>query len=416
MAREQIISSIDIGSTKIRMVMAQILREEPHLQILGAVEVDANGINKGVVTDLDNATSSLSLCLEEAEKMIGRPIESAWLGISGGSIISQMSKGVVAIARSSGEIQEDDLRRAQAAAEMVAAPPNYENIHTLVQSYNVDAQTGIKDPIGMTGIRLESETILIMALSSQIKNITKCVFRAGVSVEDVVLGPLAASENALTAKQKELGTVLIDIGGSTTKMVVFEDGNFIHAAIIPIGSIHITSDIAIGLRSSIDAAEQIKLEYGNALAKQVQKRDMIVLSEFDDTETESVSRKQVAGIIEARVEEIFERVDAELKKIKRSGRLPAGVVLVGGGAKLPAMVDAAKHYLRLPVSLGFPKEADKAIDKVNDLSFSTAIGLIYWGAGSTEAHGNYSIGIPRGLKSITDKAPSLKRIIGFLKP
>lgn len=416
MARENIIASIDIGSTMVRMVIGQISRETGSLQIIGAVEVESHGINKGVVTNLDDATSTISHCLEEAEKMIGMPIESAWLGVSGGSIISQMSKGVVAIARSSGEIQDDDLRRALGAAEMVAAPPNFENIHTLVQSYNVDTQTGIKDPIGMTGIRLEAETTLIMALASQVKNMTKCVYRAGVSIEDIILGPLGAAEIALTAKQKELGTVLIDIGGATTKVVVFEDGNFIHAAIIPIGSIHITSDIAIGLRSSIEVAEQVKLEYGNAVAKPIQKKDTIILSEFDDAETESVSRKQVAEIIEARVEEIFERVDQELKKIKRSGRLPAGGVLVGGGAKLPGMVEAAKKYLRLPVSLGYPKESVTSIDKANDLSFSTALGLVYWGASSSEYRGGGFMKMPGGMKKVMDKVPSIKNLIGFLRP
>jgi cell division protein FtsA len=416
MAREHIIASIDIGSTMVRMVIGQINKETDSLQIIGAVEVEAHGINKGVVTNLDDATSTLSHCLEEAEKMIGLPIESVWLGISGGSIISQMSKGVVAIARSSGEIQEDDLLRALSAAEMVAAPPNYENIHTLVQSYNVDSQVGIKDPIGMTGIRLEAETTLIMALASQIKNATKCVYRAGVSIDDIILGPLGASEAALNAKQKELGTALIDVGGATTKLVVFEDGNFIHAAIIPIGSIHITSDIAIGLRSSIEVAEQVKLEYGTASAKPIQKREMIVLSEFDEAETESVSRKQVAEIIEARVEEIFERVDSELKKIKRSGRLPAGAVLIGGGAQLPGIIEAGKEYLKLPVSLGYPKEKITSVDKVNELAFSTALGLVYWGASSSESSRMSFIKMPGGMKKMMDKVPSIRNIIGFLRP
>jgi len=416
MARERIIASLDIGSTQVRMVVAQTSRENPELQILGAVEVESQGISKGVIMNLDDATSTISGCLEEAEKMIGRPIESTWIGISGGSIISQVSKGVVAIARSSGEIQDDDLSRALSAAEMVAAPPNYENLHTLVQSYNIDTQIGIKDPIGMTGIRLEAETTLIMALASQIKNITKCVYRAGVSIDDMVLGPLAASEIALTAKQRELGTVLIDIGGATTKLVVFEDCNFIHAAIIPIGSIHITSDIAIGLRSSIDVAEQIKLEYGSALAKSIQKKENILLSEFDQSETEAVSRKHVAEIIEARVEEIFERIDSELKKIKRSGRLPAGAVLVGAGAKLPHIVEAAKNYLELPVSLGYPVGISSTIDKAKDLSFSTALGLVYWGAGSSEGRGSSFVKMPGAIKRMFNRAPSIKKILGFLKP
>lgn len=415
MAREQIIASLDIGSTMIRMVMAQVNQQKNAAQILGAVEVESQGIVKGVVTDIDEATTAISNCLEEAEKMIGHPIESVWVAISGGSILSQVSKGVVAIARTSGEIQEDDLVRALNAAEMVAAPPNYENLHTLVQSYMVDNQVGIKDPVGMTGIRLEAESTLIMALSSQIKNLEKCIYRAGVSIDDIVLGSLAAAEGILNQKQRELGVILIDIGGPTTKLAVFEEGNFIHAAILPIGAGHITADIAIGLRTSLEVAEQVKLEYGQIAASGIPKKEMIMLSEFDDSEEESVPRRHVIEIIDARMEEILDKVDQELRKVKRSGRLPAGAVLVGGGSKLSGIVDAAKKNLRLPVSLGYPKEMVETIDKANDLSFATALGLIYWALGSRETM-HRSFHVPDPLKRFFDKFFPVKKIGGFLKP
>ena len=414
MPRDFIFASLDIGSTRIRVVMAQISPEGDTLNILGAVDVESVGVTRGVVTNIDEATSAISHALDEGEKMIGRPIESVWVGISGGSIISQVSKGVVAIARTSGEIREDDLTRAQQAAEMVAAPPNYENLHTLVQSYAVDNQLGVKDPVGMTGIRLEAEATLIMALASQIKKVTKCVYRAGVSIDDIVLGPLAATESVLNPKQRELGVVLIDIGGPTTKMVVFEEGNFIHAAIIPVGSVHITNDLAIGLRTSLDVAEQVKKDYGTALSAAIPKKDMIDLSEFDELETESVSRKHVAEIIEARTEEILDKVDAELRKVKRSGRLPAGAVLVGGGAELPHLVDAAKKQLKLPVSLGYPREIETTVDKINDLSFATALGLIYWALGSGETGSHSMFKVPGFLKKMGNVS-IFKKIGGMLR-
>jgi len=416
MAKEEIICGLDIGSTHVRMVVGQLLPEEEGLKIIGAAEVPAEGINKGVINSIEDATSSISSCIEKIERMTGLPVTSAWVSISGIHIIYQVSKGVVAVSKTDGEISKEDIDRSIEAAQAVATPPNYEILHVIPRSFAVDSQDGIKDPIGMTGIRLEVEAQIIQGLSSQIKNLTKCVYRTGLDIEDLVLSILAAADSTLTNRQKELGVVVVNIGGPTTSIAVFEEGDLMHTAVLPIGSVHITSDIAIGLRTSIDVAEKIKKEYGSALAKDVSKRDEVDLTEFDDQETERVSRKYVCDIIEARVEEIFEKVDEELKKIERSGMLPAGVVLTGGGAKLNGLVDAAKKKLRLPATLGNPVNISIPIDRVNDPSFTTALGLVVTGSLASRQEGGKFDKILSRFKSVDQAKDKMRRWVKRLVP
>lgn len=416
MAEQEIITGLDIGSSSIRIAVGQVSADAEKIHIIGSAEVPAEGISKGIISSIEDAVSSISACIEKAERMIGVPIQTAWVGISGSHIISQESRGVVAVARSDGEISEDDIARSVEAARTVATPPNYEILHVIPKSFTVDGQHGIKDPLGMTGVRIEVDTQIIQGLSSQIKNLTKAVYRPGINIEDLVLSILATSEAVLTARQKELGTVVINIGGATTSMAVFEEGDILHTAVLPIGSDHITSDIAIGLRIAIDTAEKIKLEIGTAVSSKLSKRDEIDVGKMEDKESNFVSKKYISEIIEARVDEIFDKVDAELKKLDKSGKLPAGAVLTGGGAKLKGIVEAAKKRLRLPASEGMPLSITSAIDKINDPSFSTAIGLVIWG-NQLEAHrGGRGFGqvlkyIPN-IQGVTDKAKKLfKKII-----
>ncbi|MFA6322955.1 MAG: cell division protein FtsA [Candidatus Buchananbacteria bacterium] len=409
MAEKDIIAGLDIGSSAIRLAVGQIIGDQEKIHIIGSAEVPAQGISKGIISSIEDAVSSISACLEKAERMIGMPIDSAWVGISGSHIISQESHGVVAVSRSDGEISEDDVERAIEAARTVATPQNYEILHVIPKNFMVDGQTGIKDPVGMTGVRLEVDTQIIQGLSSQIKNITKAVYRPGVNIEDLVLSILATAEAVLSNRQKELGVAVINIGGSTTSLAVFEEGDILHTAVMPIGSDHITSDIAIGLRISIDAAENIKLEYGTADSTDIPKREEIDIGALEGKESNYVSRKYIAEITEARVEEIFERIDLELKKIERSGKLPAGIVLTGAGSKLNGLVEAAKKSLRLPASLGQPINVSSAIDKVSDPAFSTAIGLVVWGSQMQSRQtrggfGNFLGFLPlKGLGNLTKK-------------
>jgi len=392
MNRGDIITGLDVGSTTIRLVIGELVDdgtgESTNLHIIGVAESPSQGISKGVVTSIEDAVSSLTTCLEKAERMAGVPLEKAYVSISGAHIIAQPSKGVIAVSKANGEINEDDVDRVIEAAQAVATPPNYEILHVIPRSYTVDNQTNIKDPVGMTGVRLEVDAQIIQGLSSQIKNLTKGVYRTGLDIEDLVFGGLAAAESTLDKQQKELGVALVNIGGATTSIVVIEEGDVLHTAVLPIGAGHITSDIAIGLRTSIEVAEQVKSQYGTSLPETVDKKEMIDLGEFQDAEAQYISRKHVAEIIEARIEEIFKLVNKELKKISRSGLLPAGIVLTGGGARLTGIVDVAKREFRLPASIGTPQELTTAIEKVNDPMYSVAVGLLLWGAQMEEGGGS----------------------------
>ncbi len=379
MPKDNIITGLDIGSSCIRVVVGQKNRNDDKLRIIGASQAPAQGISKGVVVSIEDAVSSISTALEKVERMVGQPIPNAWVGISGSHIIAQESRGVSAVSKADGEIRSDDIERALDAAKSVAVPPNYEILHVVPKNFTVDSQTGIKDPTGMTGIRLEVQAQIIQGLVAQVRNLTKCVYRTGLDIDDLVLSVLACSDSILTSRQKELGVAVVNLGGATTSLAVFEDNDILHCGVLPIGSEYITGDIAIGLRIPIETAEKIKVREGSCLPSEFKKQDMVRYEDIGVSEEGSFSKKEVAEIIEARVEEIFELVDKELRKIGKSSMLPAGIVLTGGGAKLDGLIEVAKRELRLPASLGYPHEIVSNIEKINDLSFTTAVGLVLWG-------------------------------------
>lgn len=385
MKDKELIVGLDIGGTAVRIAVGALSfteKGEKKVSVLAAISVPSEGVHRGVITSIDDVVSSISSCVDRTERVLGMPLERVWVGISGSHIISHPTHGVIGVAKSDGEITVSDVERVLEAARTVATPSNYEILHVIPKSFIVDGQGGVKDPVGMIGIRLEVDAEIIQGLSSQIRNLTKCIYRARLEIEDLVFSILATSEAVLTPKQREVGAVLVNVGASTTSMVVFEEGDVIHTAVLPVGSEHITSDIAIGLRTSIDIAEQVKVDFGTANSKSVSKRDEINLKECGAVDDEFVSRKYVSEIIEARVEEILEKIDSELKRIGRSGLLPGGVVLTGGGAKLPGLTEVAKRKMRLPACLGYSTGISGTTDKINDLSFTTAIGLVLWGATS----------------------------------
>jgi len=316
-----------------------------------------------------------------------------------------------AVGRSDGEISDNDVNRAIEAARALAVPVNYEILHVIPISFSVDNQGDVKDPIGMNGIRLEVETLIVQGMNTQIKNLTKAIYRTGLEIEDLVIAPLAAAEAVLSIKQKDLGVALVNLGSATTSLAVYEERNLIHTAILPIGSEHITADVAIGLRCPINLAERIKREYGTAAADEVSKDDevnvtQLVKEEEINDDIETVSRKYLAEIINARVEEIFEKVDQEFKRIDRSGLLPAGVIFVGGGAELDGLVDAAKKKLRLPAAVGVAKNINVIIDKVRNPEFLTALGLVIWGSHTDASSGSES-GFKKSFDGILSKTKGL---------
>lgn len=379
MAKEQYIVGLDVGTQNIRVVQAKFDHESGQVSIVGASQVPSNGMRKGVIVDIEEAVSGISSALEKVERMTGVPVTSAAVSVGGSHIQCLESKGVIAVAKPDGEITDSDIVRVIDASQAISIPPNREVLHVIPKSFTLDGQTGIKDPLGMTGIRLEVETIIVHGGVPFIKNLNRALMQSGLEVEDLVLAPLAASQSVLNKRQKELGVLLIDMGAGTTSIAVYEENNLLHTAVLPVGSMHITNDIAIGLRCSIDTAEKVKTMYGYAGSGGLQSAEDIVLSQIDPEETETISRSELAEIIEARLEEIFEYVNRELKKIQRDGKLPAGVVITGGGSNLPGIAEFAKKELRLPSSLGVLQGVQTIIDKVEDPSFATAVGLVLWG-------------------------------------
>ncbi len=397
--KEDIVAGLDIGSTETRIVVAQkaSMEEGDKMQVIGATSVPTVGITKGVVKSIEDVTSTVSAILEKIDRLVGVPIEEVYCNVNSCYIKCERNKGVVAVSKSSKEITQEDVNRAIDSAKTLSfsMPLNFEILHVMPISFTVDNQKDIKDPVGMTGIKLEVEVLIVQAQNNHVKNLKKAIHRANVFIEDLILSPLAPAEAVLTNKQKELGVAVVDIGASTTGVAIFEEESLIHATIIPIGSDHITNDIAIGLRCPINLAERIKIEYATATPDkflQHEKVDITDIAKEEDVSDDitEISKKYISEIVEARVEEIFEKVDDELTKVDRSGMLPAGIVLVGGGAKIPGIIDVAKNKLKLSVSVGNIKNIDVIIDKVNDERYLTAVGLAVWGSsnlGDTEEDG-----------------------------
>ena len=414
MPQQQYLIGLDVGSSNVRVAVGKTEESSKLPIIIGVAEVPSAGIRKGIIVDIEEAVSTISSALEKVERMTGIAINHATVAIGGSHVTSVESHGVIAVSRADGEITENDIVRVIDASQAISIPQNREILHVIPKSFSVDGQTGIKDPLGMTGIRLEVDTVIVQAASPFMKNLMKALAQAGISTDDNVLAPLAAAQAALNKRQKELGVALVDIGGGTTGLVVFEEGELLHSAIIPVGSARITNDVAIGLRTSIETAETVKIHYGHAVPREVNREDEIDLSQIDPTEEQLVSRRHLADIIEARVEEIFELVNAELKRINREGQLPAGAILTGAGAKLPGVLELAKKHLKLPVQIGAPTNVTTIIDRVDDPSFATAVGLVVWASEYSSAAKHPS---PFSMEMFSgDKIEKVKKIFKRFLP
>jgi len=415
------LAALDVGSQESKLVIAQRSSQEEggNIKIIGATSLPTEGMSKGMVKSIDDVTSTISALLEKGERLTGFPIESVWMSVNDPYIKCEISKGVVAIGKSNGEISQDDVNRAIDAAGTLSVPVNYEILHIIPINFTVDNQKDIKDPLGMNGVRLEVEVLIVQGASSQIKNFTKAVYRTDVEIDNLVLSPLALAEVITSKKQRELGVAVVDIGASTTSLAVFEEERLIHTAVLPVGSEHITADLAIGLRCPINLAERIKLEYGHSQPEEFSAKDKIditdlVKEEEVNDEISEISQKYLAEIIEARVEEIFNMVDEEFKKAERSGMLPAGIILAGGAAKLPGITEVAKSKLRLPVAVGEIKNVEVIIDKVNEPQFLAAVGLILWGeAESGPGEKNF---IYKGKETLGKTGEKIKNLFSRIMP
>lgn len=395
MNRPRIVGGIDVGSSKITTIIASTSGEEEKVKVIGVAWVSSRGMRKGQIVDIEEATQSIVESVESAERMAGYNLNRAWIAIGGPHLASQNSTGVVAVAEPEGEITPADVQRVTDAARAISLPSSREIIHVLPRFFTVDGQVGVKDPVGMSGVRLEVETHIVTGSTTAIRNLTKSISEVGIDAEGSVAGGLAAAESVLTETEKELGVVLVDIGGGVTNIVVYVEGAPFYTSVLPIGAKNVTSDLAIGLRISLEAAERIKISLSTkekkpALPSEMQREKTAEKEEKDEVslaelgileETRTVSRKTlIEGIIKPRLNEIFTMVGMEVKKSGAVGLTPAGVVICGGGAQTIGAVQAAKRTLAMPVRVGIPTSVSGLIDEIQTPDFAVATGLVLYGA------------------------------------
>lgn len=378
MAEPRIITGIDIGTTTIRALIAESDGENLPV-FLGYGCAPAEGLRRGVVVNMEKTVHSISKAVEEAEIMASVRIDSVVAGIAGDHIKSLNSHGVIGVSRSDNEIGEKDLNRAIEAASAIAIPADREIIHVLPQEYTIDEQPGIKNPIGMTGVRLEVEVHIVTAAVTSARNIYRSLERCEIGVEHLVLQSLASSYASISDSEEEMGVVLIDIGGDLTDVAVFYDGSIRHTGVVPLGGKNVTNDIAIGLRTSVDQAEKLKIDFGSALTSLVDPDEMMEVTAAMGRKSRSISRNVLASIIEPRMEEILSLVAREIKKANPPEALASGVILTGGGATLPGSVELAEQILDMPVKLGVPTGVNELAEGLATPELATAIGLVSFG-------------------------------------
>lgn len=366
-------AGLDIGTSTVRFVVGVIDSELPgnKLRIVGHGEAESVGMRKGAIVHLDDMAESIREARRQVEEISGLNLTHVTCNVNGAHVQGVDSKGVIAISNHDREIREDDRFRAEEAATILKLPPNQEIVQVFAKNFRVDGQSSIKDPVGMHGVRLEADTHLVVAASSSVKAIETVLEKAGLSPNHITVSSLAAAEAVLERQQKEAGTLLINIGAGTTNLVIIEDGEVQYVGILPVGGMHITNDLAIGLRTDLDIAEKVKVEYGT-----LETVNMSGIEVEKDGVIEKFQKHDVRHIIEARVEEIFEMIEHELKKVGRSRKLPGGVVITGGTAKLPGLEVFAKEKLQLAARIGQIQPIHGLAAEINDPTYSTAIGMM----------------------------------------
>lgn len=367
---------LDIGTSAVRCIVGMADQADQNkISVIGHGSAPNQGMRKGVVVHVDDVVEAVIHAVTEAERVSGVQIQAATVNINGAHVSGMNSKGVVAISTANREISTDDRLRAEEAATIMQMPPNREIIQIFAQNYRVDGQDNIKDPVGMQGVRLEVDTHIVTAATPNLRSLDMVLERSKVFPNHHAVSSLAAAEAVLNRQQKESGTLLLDIGAGTTNMVVIEDGEVQHVAVIPVGGINITNDLAIGLKTDLDIAEQVKLQYAAVADKQ--KTGTVKIQNDDATHVfDTEGDYGINNIVGSRLEDLFEMVDRELKKIHRSRKLPGGVVIVGGTAKLPGIAAMAREQLQLSARVGTMQSMTGLIDTVQDPAYATAIGLM----------------------------------------
>jgi cell division protein FtsA len=384
---EPIIVGIDVGTTKICTLVGRV-EQEGILRILGVGIEPSQGMRKVVPVDVRAVTQAVSRSIEKAERTSGMEITSALVSLAGSQVSSVNSKGVVGV--SGRTIDDDDVIRSMEAARAVAIPHNREIIHVIQRGFTVDGQPGIRMPLGMHGYRLEVETHIITVAASAVENLRNCVNQAGAIPSQFVLNPLASAEVVLSETEREMGVVVCDVGGGTSDMAIFIEGDVYHTMVLGVGGDHITADIAHGLRLPISQAEEIKIQHGHAVESEVDANEEFHVRPFGEEKPLQISRRELALIIEARVEEIFSLVLQEIKRSGYDGLLPAGMVLTGGSSSIPGIRTVASHVLGLPVRIAQPDNLVGMTDQLYSPAYSTSVGLLKWSMLMTEIGGESS--------------------------
>ncbi len=407
------ITALDLGTAEIKLLVAEV-GKDGKLSLVEAVNVPSGGVNRGEVTDVDAASTALLNAFDEIRGIDKDVLENIFVNISGKKVMVNSSRGIAAVSRGTNEISQEDIDRAISASEAIRTDRNLRKIHTLIQEYIVDGVDQIQNPLGMSGTRLEVNSMIVSAFVEGLNNLVKSIDNAGGHVEEgsVMYGPLAAAHAALTKAHKDLGVVLVDIGAGTTSMSVFEENKLVTVKVFPVGAAHITNDLAVKLKSSIKTAEKVKIAHGHAVAKEISAKDKINLAEIDPALKGVVSRREIAEVIESRLAEIFELVYNELKAVKKT-QLPSGAILCGGGAKITGVIDLARQELNLPVHMAncevnvFDVVSQDMIEKLEDPQFIVAAGLLVEGSNQWGGEGG-----SRGAGFVE----SFKKILKHIKP
>jgi len=406
MSKGNIVAGLDIGTSTIKALVAQ---KNKDWEVLSYAEIPSFGLRKGAVVNVDETSKNIQLILSGIENDCGKRISSAFVNIGGSHLYVTPSDGIISVSRADQRISKEDIERVLQATKAINIPHNEEVLDVFPKEFIIDDQKGIRQPEGLMGIRLEAKVLLLCYFQPYFTNLTQAILNAKVQIDDVVPSPLAAAKAVLTPQQKELGTALIDIGASTTSLAVFEEGELIHLAIFPIGSANITNDIAIGLRTDVAVAESIKKQHGTCVfaktEKDVKDQTKRKIEIFDRSSSLSFTKKTLVDIIEPRVSEILDLIQKELKKIGKQELLPGGIVLTGGGAKLPKIKDLTKNLLKLPCEIGVPKGI---VGIQDDPSLATVVGLTLGGLDFDDQEG--ILGFTKGWGS------KLKKVFRVFMP
>ncbi len=402
-SEKNLIVALDIGTSKVVAIVGEVTPSN-EIDIIGIGSHPSRGLKKGVVVNIESTVQSIQRAVEEAELMAGCQIHSVYAGIAGSHIRSLNSHGIVAIRDK--EVTQGDMERVIDAARAVAIPADQKILHVLPQEFVIDSQEGIREPVGMSGVRLEAKVHLVTGAVSAAQNIVKCVRRCGLEVDDIILEQLASSHAVLSEDEKELGVCLVDIGGGTTDIAVFTEGAIRHTAVIPIAGDQVTNDIAVALRTPTQHAEDIKMKYGCALAQLASADETIEVPSVGDRPARRLARQTLADVVEPRYEELFTLIQAELRRSGFEDLCAAGVVLTGGSAKMEGVVDLAEEIFHMPVRLGLPQGVNGLVDVVRNPIYSTGVGLLLFGLHNRSGGVAPELRSNEGIKSVVQRMKS----------